>query len=43
MAELLPRYLDPDGYVVVNGAVEQSTHLLKKRWGHSEFIRRHLS
>lgn len=36
IAELLPRYLDPEGYAVVNGAVPQSTALLKKRWGHSE-------
>lgn len=33
-AELLPRYLDPDGYAVVLGGPEASTQLLKKRWGH---------
>ncbi|WVF67830.1 hypothetical protein IAT40_002591 [Kwoniella sp. CBS 6097] len=34
LAELLPRYLDPEGYAVVLGAVEESTRLLEKPWGH---------
>nr|XP_019007737.1 aldehyde dehydrogenase (NAD+) [Kwoniella pini CBS 10737]OCF46518.1 aldehyde dehydrogenase (NAD+) [Kwoniella pini CBS 10737] len=34
LAELLPRYLDPEGYAVVLGAVEESTKLLEKPWGH---------
>lgn len=34
LADLIPKYLDPEGYAVVNGAVEQSTALLSKRWGH---------
>lgn len=36
MAELVPKYLDQDGYFVVNGDASQATHLLQKRWGHSE-------
>ncbi|WWC64986.1 uncharacterized protein I303_107600 [Kwoniella dejecticola CBS 10117] len=34
LAELLPRYLDPEGYAVVLGAVDESTRLLEKPWGH---------
>ncbi|OCF45583.1 aldehyde dehydrogenase (NAD+) [Kwoniella heveanensis CBS 569] len=34
LAELLPRYLDPEGFAVVLGAVEESTRLLEKPWGH---------
>ncbi|WWC98379.1 hypothetical protein V866_005270 [Kwoniella sp. B9012] len=34
IAELLPRYLDPEGYAVVLGAAEESTKLLEKPWGH---------
>ncbi|OCF56063.1 aldehyde dehydrogenase (NAD+) [Kwoniella mangroviensis CBS 10435] len=34
IAELLPRYLDPEGYAVVLGAAEESTKLLEKSWGH---------
>ncbi|WVR08783.1 hypothetical protein IAU60_005841 [Kwoniella sp. DSM 27419] len=34
LAELLPRYLDPEAYAVVLGAVEESTRLLEKPWGH---------
>ncbi|KAK8850725.1 hypothetical protein IAR55_004645 [Kwoniella newhampshirensis] len=34
LAEILPRYLDPEGYAVVLGAVEETTRLLEKPWGH---------
>ncbi|WWC92528.1 uncharacterized protein L201_007487 [Kwoniella dendrophila CBS 6074] len=34
LAELLPRYLDPEGYSVVTGAVDETTRLLEKPWGH---------
>ncbi|TFY56737.1 hypothetical protein EVG20_g8816 [Dentipellis fragilis] len=33
IAELLPKYLDPEIYTVVNGAVPQATKLLELRWG----------
>lgn len=36
MADLLPKYLDPEGYAVVLGEVEQAQALLKKPWGHSK-------
>jgi aldehyde dehydrogenase (NAD+) len=36
LAELIPRYLDPEGYAVVLGAVDQTTQLLEKQWGHSK-------
>lgn len=39
LAELLPRYLDPEGYAVVLGDKEQAGHLLEKQWGHSAFLR----
>ncbi|CAK6435469.1 unnamed protein product [Pipistrellus nathusii] len=34
LAQLLPQYLDPDLYVVVNGGVEETTELLKQRFDH---------
>lgn len=34
LANLFPRYLDSSAYIVVNGAVEQSTELLKHRFDH---------
>ncbi|KAK1923282.1 Aldehyde/histidinol dehydrogenase [Papiliotrema laurentii] len=34
MAKLLPLYLDSQAYRVVLGDAEQSTHLLKRPWGH---------
>uniref|UniRef100_A0A8C0MC82 Aldehyde dehydrogenase family 3 member A2 n=1 Tax=Canis lupus familiaris TaxID=9615 RepID=A0A8C0MC82_CANLF len=34
LAELLPRYLDQDLYVVINGGVEETTELLKQRFDH---------
>ncbi|UOH85117.1 hypothetical protein LQV05_001934 [Cryptococcus neoformans] len=34
LADLLPKYLDPEGYVAVLGEVEQSQALLAKSWGH---------
>jgi len=39
MAELIPRYLDPEAYAVVLGGIVQATKLLEKRWGHSGCIR----
>ena len=32
MARLLPRYVDPDAIVVVEGGVEETTALLEQRW-----------
>ena len=37
MADLVSRYLDPQSYVVVNGAVAETTALLNHRWGHIFF------
>ena len=34
MASLIPRYLDPQGVRVVEGAVEETTELLKQRFDH---------
>jgi aldehyde dehydrogenase (NAD+) len=34
LARLLPQYLDPEMYVVVEGAVEETTALLAQRWDH---------
>jgi acyl-CoA reductase-like NAD-dependent aldehyde dehydrogenase len=34
VGELIPRYLDQDAYVVVQGAVEETTELLKHQWDH---------
>ncbi|TFY82462.1 hypothetical protein EWM64_g1550 [Hericium alpestre] len=34
IAELIPKYLDPELYTVVNGAVPQSTKLLELPWDH---------
>lgn len=36
LADLLPKYLDPEGYAVVLGEVEQAQALLAKPWGHSK-------
>ncbi|EJD39087.1 aldehyde dehydrogenase [Auricularia subglabra TFB-10046 SS5] len=33
-AEILPRYLDPNAYKVINGAVDETTHALELRWAH---------
>lgn len=37
MKELVERYLDPQSYVVVNGAVPETTALLNHRWDHIFF------
>jgi aldehyde dehydrogenase (NAD+) len=37
MARLLPRYVDPDALVVVEGGVEATTALLAERWDHIFF------
>ena len=34
LADLFPRYLDQNSYVIVNGAREASTALLELRWDH---------
>jgi aldehyde dehydrogenase (NAD+) len=34
MTDLVPRYLDTSAYVVVNGAVPETTALLDLRWDH---------
>lgn len=37
IAELVPKYLDPQAYSVVNGAVEETKALLDLQWGHIFF------
>ncbi|KAG9040301.1 hypothetical protein FS837_000819, partial [Tulasnella sp. UAMH 9824] len=37
LAELLPKYLDPECYAVVNGAVAETSKLLSLRWDHIFF------
>lgn len=37
IAELIPKYLDPEAYAVVMGGVVQTTKLLEKEWGHSQY------
>ncbi len=37
MARLLPRYVDPDAVVVVEGGVDETTALLAERWDHIFF------
>ncbi|TCD62396.1 hypothetical protein EIP91_006950 [Steccherinum ochraceum] len=37
MAQLVPKYLDPEAYIVVNGAVEETNALLTHRWDHIFF------
>lgn len=32
LAELVPKYLDPNAYAVVNGAVPETTYLLSLKW-----------
>ena len=32
LAELLPKYLDPNAYAVIKGAVPETTHLLSLKW-----------
>jgi aldehyde dehydrogenase (NAD+) len=34
LARLIPRYVDPDAVVVVEGGVEETTALLEQRWDH---------
>ena len=34
LADLLPKYLDPSAYRVVNGAVQESAKLLELQWDH---------
>lgn len=37
LAELIPRYLDPDAVAVIEGAVDVTTELLAQRWDHILF------
>ncbi|KDQ59034.1 hypothetical protein JAAARDRAFT_206020 [Jaapia argillacea MUCL 33604] len=37
LAELFPKYLDPASYAIVNGAVEETTQILKLKWNHLFF------
>ncbi len=37
MARLLPRYVDPEAVVVVEGGVDETTALLSERWDHIFF------
>ena len=37
LARLLPRYVDPDALVVVEGGVEETTAILDQRWDHIFF------
>jgi len=34
LAELVPKYLDPDAFIVIEGAVEETTELLKQKFDH---------
>ncbi len=34
LARLIPQYLDPDAFVIVEGAVPETTALLEQRWDH---------
>ncbi len=36
VAELLPQYMDPDRFAIVNGAIPETTKLLELQWDHSE-------
>jgi hypothetical protein len=38
IAELIPKYLDPSAYRVVNGSVNETTKLLELSWDHSTFL-----
>lgn len=35
LAELIPKYLDPEAYAVVNGGIEETTRVLEFKWDHS--------
>ncbi|KAG1762079.1 Aldehyde/histidinol dehydrogenase [Suillus occidentalis] len=35
MAELVPKYLDPDAYAVCLGAAKETTHILDLKWDHT--------
>ncbi|KAI9509301.1 NAD-aldehyde dehydrogenase [Russula earlei] len=37
LAELFPKYLDPDLYTVINGAIPEATKLLEFQWDHILF------
>ncbi|OCH91266.1 aldehyde dehydrogenase [Obba rivulosa] len=37
MAELVPKYLDPDAYAIVNGGPAETTHILDLKWDHIFF------
>lgn len=37
MAKLIPQYLDPDAYIVVNGAAQETSALLAHQWDYIFF------
>ncbi|KAH8110168.1 Aldehyde/histidinol dehydrogenase [Phellopilus nigrolimitatus] len=37
LADLIPKYIDPDAYIVVNGAVEETSKLLELKWAHISY------
>jgi len=37
VTELIPQYLDPDLYAVVNGGIPETTALLNLEWAHSKW------
>ena len=37
LAELFPKYLDPDAFAIVNGAEAETTRLLELKWDHIFF------
>jgi aldehyde dehydrogenase (NAD+) len=38
LAQLFPKYLDPEAFAVVNGAEAETTRLLELKWDHIFFI-----
>lgn len=37
LAQLIPRYLDPEAYGVVLGGAKHAEALLERQWGHGQF------
>lgn len=40
LARFVPKYLDPNAYAVVRGAVAETTKLLEYKWAHSKSLHR---
>ena len=38
IAELVPKYLDPELYHVINGGVPETTKMLELQWDHSQYL-----